>query len=291
MNTVSFSQYSIWKTCPQQYKLKYIDKESQFSGNIYTLYGTAMHETVQHYLDVMYNQTKKKANDLDLEALLQERLIENFKLENEKFPDGEYICTKDELEEFFLDGKLLLRWFKKNIGRLFIKQGRELVGIEVPLEVQIRPNLTFKGYIDIIIKENIDNTYVIIDLKTATKSWGSWKKKDKTKDVQLMLYKKYYSELFNVPMDNIVVEFHVLKRKINEDAEFPIPRASRFSPAQGKTSINKAVKEFDNFVDTVFDGEGNQRTDVDYPKVPGDKQRNCKWCEFYERGLCDGIPD
>lgn len=291
MNTVSFSQYSTWKTCPQQYKLKYIDDKSLFSGNIYTLYGTALHETVQHYLDVMYNQTKKKANDLDLEALLQERLIENFKLENEKFPDGKHICTKEELEEFFYDGKLLLRWFKKNIARLFIKRGRELVGIEVPLEVQIRPNLVYKGYIDVIIKDLFDNTYIIIDLKTSTKSWTKWQKNDKVKATQLLLYKKYYSELFNVPIENITVEFHILKRKINENADFPIPRASRFAPSQGKISVNKSIKDFDNFVDTVFDSEGNRKADADYPKVPGDNKRNCKWCEFYERKLCDGISD
>ena len=37
------------------------------------------------------------------------------------------------------------------------------------------------------------------------------------------------------------------------------------------------------FVDTVFDGEGNYRTDIEYPTRKG---KPCDWCEFKERNLC-----
>jgi len=74
-----------------------------------------------------------------------------------------------------------------------------------------------------------------------------------------------------------------------DKAPFPIPRVSRHVPANGKPSMNKAEKDFMEFIDTCFD-ENGRREDIDYPKVPGKNKKNCKWCEFMERGLCDGIP-
>ena len=69
MARVSYSQYSMWSSCPQQYKLNYIDKLGESSGNIHTIFGTAMHETIQHFLDVMYNVTMKQALVIDFDIL------------------------------------------------------------------------------------------------------------------------------------------------------------------------------------------------------------------------------
>ncbi len=88
-------------------------------------------------------------------------------------------------------------------------------------------------------------------------------------------------------MDKIKVEFQILKRKINEDYEFPIPRISSFVPANGKPTVNKVYNEFMGFVNEVFDDEGNFN-DLPYPKVPGERKKNCKFCEFLQRGICDG---
>ena len=51
MARVSFSQYSMWSSCPQHYKLQYIDKLSESTSNIHLVFGTAMHETLQEYLE------------------------------------------------------------------------------------------------------------------------------------------------------------------------------------------------------------------------------------------------
>ena len=61
MGRVFYSQYSMWSSCPQQYKLNYIDKlgESSVTFTQYLIH--AMHETIQHFLDVMYNVTKKQS--------------------------------------------------------------------------------------------------------------------------------------------------------------------------------------------------------------------------------------
>jgi hypothetical protein len=84
-------------------------------------------------------------------------------------------------------------------------------------------------------------------------------------------------------MDKIKVEFQILKRKINEDYEFPIPRISSFVPANGKPSINKAWGGFMNFIESVFDEDGKHILNGNYFTNKG---KPCDWCEFKQRGLC-----
>ena len=46
----------------------------------------------------------------------------------------------------------------------------------------------------------------------------------------MLLYKKFYSEKYEIPLDKIKVEYQILKRKISENFEYPIPRISKFVP-------------------------------------------------------------
>jgi hypothetical protein len=288
MARVSFSQYGMWSSCPQQYKLNYIDKLGESSSNIHTIFGSAMHETIQHYLSVMYGVSKKQADEINVDKLLLERMRENYKGEVEKMSEGTP-CSQEELEEFFGDGRRILEWFMKHIGKFYSKSGYELVGIEIPLNKEIKKGVHFIGFIDIVLRDVAENTIVIIDLKTSTMGWNQYQKADKLKNSQILLYKKYYSELFNIPLTKIRVEFQIMRRKLPEDSPYPVPRISKHIPPNGAPSVNKVYDEFMQFIDTVFDDEGNYR-DIDYPKVPGNAKKNCKWCEFSVRGLCDGKP-
>jgi len=288
MARVSFSQYGMWSSCPHQYKLNYIDKLGESSSNIHTIFGSAMHETIQHYLSVMYGVSKKQADEINVDKLLLERMRENYKVEVEKMSEGTP-CSQDELEEFFGDGRRILEWFMKHIGKFYSKSGYELVGIEIPLNKEIKKGVHFIGYIDIVLKDIAENAIVIIDLKTSTMGWNKYQKEDRLKNSQILLYKKYYSELFNIPLTKIRVEFQIMRRKLPEDSPYPVPRISKHIPPNGSPSVNKVYDEFMSFIDIVFDDEGNFR-DIPYPKVPGNAKKNCKWCEFSVRGLCDGKP-
>ena len=288
MARVSFSQYGMWSSCPQQYKLNYIDKLGESSSNIHTIFGSAMHETIQHYLSVMYGVSKKQADEINVDKLLLERMRENYKVEVEKMSEGTP-CSQDELEEFFGDGRRILEWFMKHIGKFYSKSGYELVGIEIPLNKEIKKGVHFIGYIDIVLRDIAENAIIIIDLKTSTMGWNQYQKADRLKNSQILLYKKYYSELFDIPLTKIRVEFQIMRRKLPEDSPYPVPRISKHIPPNGSPSVNKVYDEFMNFIDTVFDDEGNFR-DIPYPKVPGNAKKNCKWCEFSARGLCDGKP-
>ena len=281
MAKVSYSQYGMYSTCQQQYKLKYVDKLGESSANIHTIFGSAMHETIQHFLDVMYNVTKKQALTLNLEGMLYDSLVEHFTNEKDKM-EGRFPCTKEELDEFFEDGKLILEYFTKKLDKLYSKSGFELVAIEQMLNAEVKPGVNFVGFIDVLLKDKTTQEYIIIDLKTSTRGWNKYQKNDKVKTSQMLLYKKFYSEKYDIPLDKIKVEYQILKRKLWEAADFPVPRISKFVPANGKPSVNRAWDGFLGFVNNVF-GENGEIIQTDFPTNKG---KHCDWCEFKERNLC-----
>jgi hypothetical protein len=285
MAKVSFSQYSMWSSCPHQYKLNYIDKLGESSSNVHTIFGTAMHETIQHYLSVMYGVSKKQADEINKDKLLLEKMREAYKSEADKMSEGTP-CTQIQLEEFYGDGRRILAWLDKHMHKFYSKSGFELVGIEIPLNATIKEGVHFIGFIDIVIRDLASNEIIIIDLKTSTMGWNQYQKADKMKNSQILLYKKYYSELFSIPLQKIKVEYQILRRKLPEDSAFPVPHVSKHIPAHGSPSVKKVYDEFMEFINTVFDDGGGFK-DIEFPKVPGAAKKNCKFCEFGNRGICD----
>lgn len=286
MAKVSYSQYTMWANCPQQYKLAYIDDLSESTSNINTIFGTAMHEVLQHYLTVFYGVSKKQANELDLKKMLLDSLRENFKKEQEKAPEGIQVASKEELEEFYADGIEILNWFEKKSDTIFSKKGWELVGVERALNIKVKDNVNYMGFIDVLLKHKPSGDYLIIDFKTSRSGWTKDMKKDKTKLNQLLLYKHFLSEQYKIDINKIKVEYHIIKRKINKDFEYPIPHISVFAPANGAITVKKGVKEFMEFVHSVFREDGSYNLEADYSPNPGEKNKNCRWCEFKDKKIC-----
>jgi hypothetical protein len=286
MARVSFSQYSMWSSCAQQYKLAYIDGLSESSSNIHAIFGTAMHETLQHYLDKCLKISKSQADKMiDLGEFLKERMRETY-LKESGGEIGSNICTKEEMVEFLYDGQVLLDWFQKskNFNRFFSLKHDELVAIEQPINTKIAENVNFLGFIDLIIRDKSNGKYKIIDFKTSTRGWSKYQKSDPVKNAQILLYKKFYAELIGISEDMIDVEFIILKRKVEVREDIPTHRISRHVPANGKVSVNKAWRGFKEFVDTVFNPDGTYNLNIEYHKKA---TKLCEWCEFFERGLCD----
>jgi hypothetical protein len=109
-------------------------------------------------------------------------------------------------------------------------------------------------------------------------------KKDENKINQILFYKKFYSKALNVPEDKIDVNFFIVKRKIYENAEFPIPRIQEFIPASGKIKVKKAYESLENFVKECFTPDAKYNMERVYEK----NDKACKWCQFSDRpDLCD----
>ena len=280
MNKISYSQLSLYDQCPQHWKLRYVDKISKTESNIYLIFGTAMHQTLQMYLEIMYHDSIKNADLLNLEEMLRDKLIEQFKRAEEE--DEKPPCTKKDLQEFFQDGCDIIDFFKKRRADYFSKRGFKLIGCEVPIEVKMKKNIKMVGYLDIVILDEYHNILKIYDIKTSTMGWNKWMKKDENKTQQLLLYKQFYSKQYNHPIDKIEVEYFIVKRKLWENAMYPQKRVQKFSPASGKPSMNKVANRLDIFLNEAFTDSGGHKNDM----VATPSKKACRFCEFNQTEYC-----
>ena len=267
MKKISYSQYSLWSQCPYQWKLQYVDGIKDYTDSIHTMFGTSMHEVIQTFLTVMYNDTAKLAEQLPLDDMLRTRMKRNFESIVEA-NGGEMFCSEKDMVEFYTHGVQILDFLKKKRAQYFSKKGYELVGIEVPLNYELPNNLKFVGYIDIVIKDTVRDVIKIYDIKTSTMGWNKYVKADSNKTDQLLLYKQFYAKQFNHPIDKIEVEYFIVKRKLYEKVDFPQKRVQKFVPANGKPSMNKMIARFKEFLDATYDDEGNIK-EVEYEKCVG----------------------
>jgi hypothetical protein len=284
-NKVSYSQYTTWANCPESWKLKYVDGHRIDDANINTVFGSAMHEVIQEWLDLLINKSEKIANSLDLDDNLKAKLHEHFKGAIKEV-DGQKIFPSDRktLEEFYHQGTQILSYVQANQKKLFPTQNIKLVGIEFPIDVEVRPGVKYVGYVDILTKNEKTGVFTIYDLKTSRAGWTQYQKSDKTKISQLLLYKKFVTELFGVDPSMVRVEYIILKRVISENSPYPIPRVSSFEPPHGKPSVNRAWVDFEAFLNDCFDGEGNYKTDTIKHKA---SPSACKYCVFRDKkDLC-----
>ena len=275
MGKISYSQFSQWDKCPYTWKLNYVDKAETFKGNIYTLFGSAIHETLQAYLVCYYERTIKEADALPLDDILKYRMEENFKVSKKQHGD-EFEVTLEDMKSFFQDGINIITEFKKRKSGYFPKKNTELVGIEVSLNYGLPNNMQFKGYMDVVLHNKVTGRVKIIDIKTATMGWNKYMKADKNKTNQLLLYKQFFSKERDIPIDKIDVEYLILKRKLYENIAYPQKRIQTFSPASGKPSINKVIKRLQEFMDECFDDKGNIISN-DYEKC--EKHKKCRLCK------------
>ena len=281
MGRISYSQLSMFSECPRKWKLNYIDKLTESEPSIHLLFGTAMHEVIQSWLEVMYNDSIKNANKMNLEQRLHDKMMTQFGIEKKRF--GKNPCTLEELREFFQDGVDILDFLKKRRAEYFSKRGYKLIGCEVPINVELKKNIKMIGYLDLVILDEMTNTLKIYDIKTSTMGWNKWMKKDENKTQQLLLYKQFYSKQYNHPIDKIEVEYFIVKRKLYENAMFPQKRVQKFSPASGTVSMNKVAKRLDTFLELAFDDEGNR---ISENIIPTPSKKACKWCEFKNTQYC-----
>ena len=228
----------------------------------------------------MYNDSVKNADLIDLNEMLIDRLIENFK--EAKYNDGKAPCTKQELGEFFQDGVDILDFVKKKRADYFQKRQYELIGCEVPIEVILKKDIKMVGYLDIVLKHVPTDTITIFDIKTSTRGWNKWMKKDTNKTQQLLLYKQFYSKQYNHPIDKIEVEYFIVKRKLWEKAMFPQKRVQKFSPASGKPSMNKVSNRLNIFLNEAFTDEGEHKNDM----ISTPSKKACRFCEFNQTEYC-----
>ena len=280
--TVSYSQYSMYKNCQYQWYLSYVKKLQPFKPSIHLIFGTAFHETVQNYIQTMFDKSGAEADKIHLPTYFKSKLIE---LYQQNLGHGHF-STPGELTEFYDDAVAILDYFKKKRNLYFTKKNTKLIGIELPIlepVVEGLDSVKIKGFIDLVTYNSVVDKYTIYDFKTSTRGWSDYEKKDQAKVNQILLYKRFFSKKLGVPEEKIDVQFFIVRRKINEQAEYVAKRIQEFIPANGTKKVKDAVEDFENFVKSVFTPEGSYQ-EREYPKSI-DK---CKFCPYNDKPeLCD----
>ena len=190
-SVISFSELVDHVECSFRHKLKHIDKIDKFEENVNTNFGTALHDSCEHYL-----KNREMRYEIALDYIIE--AWEKFNLPNM----GDWMIQANAILEAvpgFLDTRF---------------PGWECFDAEERLEESIEEHkdVRFKGYIDGIIKH--DGLYWIIDWKTSTKGWNDYKKKDEKLKMQLILYSEYWGNKHNIPLEKIRVGFAVMNRDL-----------------------------------------------------------------------------
>lgn len=280
--TVSFSQYAMHKKCPHQWELAYLKKLHVYSDSIHTIFGTAVHDVLQKYIALLYDKGAPAADAYEIIDDFVERFT---KLRSTAHFDKD-APNEEEFQSFVQDGKDILTWLTRPVNRMryFPSRMYTVLGVELPLRVSVKNGLTYVGYLDIVLEHRQTKMIKILDFKTSTRNWNKWQKADPAKTDQLVLYKKFYSDQKNVPLENIEVEFFILVRTLFEGYGQQ-GRVATFAPAHGKGTVKKTVASFEAFLDAGFLPTGEYNTEGVFPKT--DNKNICKWCEFYKKE-CQG---
>jgi hypothetical protein len=283
--SVSYSQFSMWAKCPYQWYLTYVENKQPYQASIHTVFGTAFHETIQEYITVMYSESGAAADRMDLIGLFQSKFAEVYSKEYKAA--GAHFSDPVQMGEFFEDATAILNFIQKNRNKLFTIRKMRLLGIEIPLLLNVANNVFLKGFIDFVLyDEELDKVY-IYDIKTSTRGWSEAEKKDDSKIAQILLYKEYFSKQFGFDVEKIEVEYFIVKRKIWEQSEYSIPRTQSFKPASGKNKRKQAVENFQSFIKDCFDDSGKPQV-KSYLKNVGES--SCKWCPYRDKpDLCDKV--
>lgn len=275
---ISYSQFSMFEGCNHRWALQYKDGHKKFTSSISTVFGTAIHETLQHYLTIMFEKSSVEADEIDLEEMLESKLGEIYRTEYKK-NHNQHFSNPEDIREHYEDGIEIIRYIKKNRLKYFSKKDWYLIGCEIPLilnPIENYKTLFFKGFLDLVLYHEPTETIKIIDFKSSRSSWNDSQKRDKTKLSQLILYKQFFSDLYKVDKDKIQIEFVILKRKIWEKSEYQQSRLQSVVPTSGPTVTKKIINNLNNFIETCFEVNGEYKI-KDHIANPG---KACNYCPF-----------
>ena len=278
---VSYTQFSAWSECPHNWKLMYIDKQKQ-PPNIHLAFGSAMHETLQEYLDLMYNKSIKAADEFPIYEDFQERFMKMYGDYKEQI--GDNFATKKDLIEFVNDGLNIIEFFLQRRQMHFSKRGTKLLGVEMPILIPPHekfPDVMLFGKLDLVFYDEDLQKVSIWDIKTSTRGWTKYEKENKIKTAQMVLYKRYFAEQYNVPVESIDCKYFIVKRKIPKNPKYPAmaSRIQTFEPSSGKVSLNRVTRQLHEFIESVF-VEGTNTYDIDKIEQTLATTKKCssKWC-------------
>ena len=179
---ISASQINQYVFCPIAYRYLYIDKVKKDEGNIYTAYGSAIHEALA------FNFRQKIKSGIDLSPKEVNEAFLTF-LEQEKNKlNGQTNSPHGDWETISLQGENMLHAYMKEMAPTIQPK---FVEKEFTLQLKNFP-ITIRGFIDLI---DVDDW--IIDHKTAGKTtYRTWTQAKVNDSIQFTLYSAAFRKMF-----------------------------------------------------------------------------------------------
>lgn len=257
---VSFSELSDWWECPYRHKLKHIDKVPVEDRSHYLDFGIAVHASCESYLRTRV-MDQSIATDIIRSAWEEHGHAEK---------EGDIA----DLEDCLAQAEAILAEVPGWLDATF--PGWKCIEAEHLLyeRVQDHPH-AFKGYIDAaieveqLVRGKPKKVVWLLDWKTTTWGWGRDKKQDPHRKRQLIYYKTFWSQKFNIPMSDIKCGFVLLKRTAKKDN-----RCELLPVSVGDVSSKKSLKVVNNMLKSMKKG------------IFIKNRYSCKYCPFFETEHC-----
>jgi|SRR5579863_754672 len=257
---VSFSEMRDWFECSYRHKLKYIMKVGEDIPGIHMDFGTAIHAACEHYL---------KTKVMDRKVFLT-KLKE---LWAEHTPKDPKAYTVKQFQEFGKQGISILADVPAWLDQQF--PGWEYIDAEHALYEGLDlegHNHAFKGYIDAIIRApgpRGKKLFWLLDWKTTSWGWSTWKKSDELVRAQLVLYKNFWSTKTGTDPKDVRCGFALLKRTAK-----PGKHCELITTSVGEITTGKSLKVINSMVTSVKKG------------IAIKNRNSCTFCDFYNTPHC-----
>ena len=273
---ISYSEWKNWHICPHYHKLTYIDKVTQFQGNIFTAFGKALHTVCELTL----TSPEKYRGSGTIEALVKEQFLK----ELNDLPKSEQQRAKRDfkLKEWLVSGIEIIPDLYRCLTEKFGKLGEdwEVLAAEEQLYEPIteftEAEKNFKGFIDLVVMSKKDKKVHLIDWKTCSWGWKREKKSDTILAYQLVYYKHFWARKYDVDPKDVDCHFVLLKRtaKAGKKAEFVRVTAAKKRTTDALNTLTKALHNI------------NKKNYIKNRTACTDCKDRFGTCEFYKTEHC-----
>jgi hypothetical protein len=257
---VSFSEMRDWKECSYRHKLKHVDHVGDDIPSVHMDFGTAIHAACENYL---------KTRKMDAKIFLVK--LKELWAEHEPKAKKREDYSPEAFKRMGKEGLAILADVPAWLDLQF--PGWEFIDAEHPLyEPLPGTDHAFKGYIDCVLRApgpRGKSLVWLLDWKTTSWGWTSWKKGDELVRAQLVLYKNFWSIKTGTDPKDIRCGFALLKRsgKAGKHCEL-------VTTSVGEVTTGRSLKVVNNMISSVKRG------------IAIKNRNSCQFCEFYTTPHC-----
>lgn len=249
---VSFSEIKKHKECNHKHWLHYVKKIDLFEPNVHTEFGKVVHDGCEHYL---------KTDEMDFDVAIK-KIQGQWK---------EYDLP--DVDDYIFGANRVLEEVPVFLDLTF--PGWEPVAAEATLYEPLpqREGLSFKGYIDAIIK--VGDIYWVLDWKTCSKPWKKWKREEELLKYQLIYYRDFWAAKNKIKREQVKCGFVTLAY----GSDVKMARCELIEVEPTRERRVSALKVLNEMIDTVQSRRHNKRKRNKWGS-------NCKFCDYLDTEYC-----